>query len=81
MINPSKSFETLFTLPFLINLKNFPICKMYEVNHFTCFFSKRTPTMSQSDDLRLSNSLEQAVGSQSKSDKIAIILDIEPFKH
>ncbi len=31
--------------------------------------------MSQSDELRLSNSLVQADGSQSKSDKIAIILD------
>ena len=34
-----------------------------------------TPTWSQSDDPGLSNSLEQADGSQGKSDKIAIALD------
>ena len=34
-----------------------------------------TPPRSQSDDSGLSNSLEQADGSQSKSDKIAIVLD------
>ncbi len=34
-----------------------------------------TSTRSQSDDPGLSKSLEQADGSQSKSDKIAIILD------
>ena len=34
-----------------------------------------TPTRLQSDDPGLSNSPEQADGSQSKSDKIAIIFD------
>ncbi len=34
-----------------------------------------TPTRLQSDDPGLSNSPEQADGSQSESDKIAIILD------
>ncbi len=76
-----KSLETFFTLPFLIY--SIPICKTYEVNHLACFFiSKMTPSRLQSDDPGLNNSPEQADGSQSKSDKIAIILDnIYPFNH
>ena len=72
--NPSKKVWKLFYLMFLIYL--IPICKIYEVNHLTCFFfSKMTPSRSQWDDSGLNNSFQQADESQSKSDKVAIILD------
>ncbi len=58
-----KSWKTFFTLPFIIY--SIPICKIYEVNHLSrFFFSKMTPPRSQLVDSGLSNSLEQADGSQ-----------------
>ena len=69
-----KSLETFFTFPFLIY--SISICTIYEINHLPYFFfSKMTPSRSQSDDSGLQNSLEQADGSQSKSGKIAMIWD------
>ena len=70
-LNPSKKvWKVFFALPFL--MYSIDICKKYEVNHL---ISKITPTRLQSDDPWLSNFPEQADGSQSKSDKIATILD------
>ncbi len=79
-----KSLETFFTLQFLIY--SIPISKKYEINNLACFFrSKMTPPRSQSDDPDPSNPHEQADGSQSISDKIAISFwiqqNIDPFNH